>query len=194
MIATLPKQYLEFKKEELGDYPDNSNAALLMSLMSFNQSSDDKDGEILKPVNGLEGFYFAPLNVKLFLDAIIKEQFPEFFTRHDRTNGEFPTYTHPEVNCKCKLEEHDDRHELGAYGVCDSPEQFAEHFKDALTKDPRKLIVTFWEVRREDQSEDGGWRYHKWGQYIGSQKPENEYLYDDKHIEKVYCWHIYEIA
>lgn len=32
-----------------------------------------------------------------------------------------------------------------------------------------------------------------WGAYIGNQNPQHEYIYDDKHIDKVYCYHIYEI-
>jgi len=79
------------------------------------------------------------------------------------------------------------------YGVCDSPEQFYRKYGKQLVNDVRQYCVCFCEIRREDQSEWGGWRYHKWGPYIGTQKPQHEYLYDDKHIEKVYTWHIYQV-
>jgi hypothetical protein len=39
-----------------------------------------------------------------------------------------------------------------------------------------------------------GWRYHKWGDYIGSQNPQSEYLYDDTHIDAVWTFHIYELV
>lgn len=29
--------------------------------------------------------------------------------------------------------------------------------------------------------------------YIGIQNPQYEYLYDEEDIEKVYCYHIYEV-
>lgn len=188
MLVTLPQGYLKVSTDDLREAPkENFGAALLLSLMSVNHSSKEQDGSIIKEVDGFKGFYYTPLNVKILLEQVIKEQFPDFHTVSDDGG-----YVYPEINCKCETEEYD-KHELSAYGVCDSPEQFAEHFQSALEADPRNFIATFWEVRREDQSEDGGWRYHKWGQYIGNQKPQQEYLYDDKHIERVYCWHIYEV-
>jgi hypothetical protein len=78
------------------------------------------------------------------------------------------------------------------YGVCDYPEQVFEkypHFRD----DDIKRIVTCVEVRRENEVAVGGWRYHKWGKYIGKQRPQSEYLYHDTHIDAVWTFHIYEV-
>lgn len=48
-------------------------------------------------------------------------------------------------------------------------------------------------VRKADQTHDGGWRWNKWwGPYIGSQRPQFEYLYDEPEIDEVFCYHIYE--
>lgn len=77
------------------------------------------------------------------------------------------------------------------YGVCDSAEQLlASHDYEA---DPRKLLISLVEMRKEDQSESGGWRWHKWGKYIGTQSPQCEYLYDEPEIELVYTFNVYEI-
>jgi hypothetical protein len=75
------------------------------------------------------------------------------------------------------------------YGVCDSPTQFmASPTGKALEARPGQLL-------RKDQPADGGWRWHKWGPYIGEQKREGyEYLYDEKTIDEVYTYHLYEVA
>jgi hypothetical protein len=93
-----------------------------------------------------------------------------------------------------KKDEYDDKEQLlflETYGVCDSPEQLLSIYD--FEKDKRKLFICFVEIRRDDQPSDGGWRYHKWGEYVGEQNPQNEYIYYDKHIEKVYTYHVYEL-
>jgi hypothetical protein len=78
---------------------------------------------------------------------------------------------------------HDD--EVPAYGVADSIEQFLERFGAIITASPRSYAVGFTEVRRADQEPRGGWRWHKWGEYIGKHEPQYEYLYDEPLIESV---------
>lgn len=77
------------------------------------------------------------------------------------------------------------------YGVCDTPEQPVERFK--LRERPEQLFVSYVQIRRADQPRDGGWRWHKWGPYIGDQQPTCEYLHDEPVIEQVYTYHIYRI-
>lgn len=85
--------------------------------------------------------------------------------------------------------------ELGAYGVCDSPEQFMKKVGEIVEKDPRRLVVSFVEVRKADQPSDGGWRWHKWGEYIGEQNRKGfEYLYDEPEVEVVFCYHILHLV
>lgn len=79
----------------------------------------------------------------------------------------------------------------GPYGVCDSLEQLLEKYPE-LEADGRKFLVTLHEVKRSEQSPTGGWRWHKWGEYIGTQEPQCEYLYDEPKIESVFVYHIYE--
>lgn len=83
---------------------------------------------------------------------------------------------------------------FGCYGVCDSPEQFMDHaIGQWLAASERKFTVSFTCVRKSEQPEIGGWRWHKWGEYIGKKKPRYEYLYDEgPEITEVYVYHVYE--
>lgn len=76
------------------------------------------------------------------------------------------------------------------YGVCDNYEQVLKHYKDEIAH--RNSIITLTAVEKKNQEPQGGWRWHKWGDYIGTQKRSGcEYLYDEPEIEKVYVYHVY---
>ena len=79
------------------------------------------------------------------------------------------------------------------YGVCDDYSQILERYDGLLNNPNKNYVIGLSVVEREKQPLDGGWRWHKWGEYIGNQNPQHEYLYDDVHIDRVYCFHIYEI-
>jgi hypothetical protein len=81
--------------------------------------------------------------------------------------------------------------DVGPYGVCDSLEQLKAKCPE-LSDPSRRFVVTLTEVRKDEQPNDGGWRWHKWGEYIGDHKIEHEYLADEEGIERVFCFHIYE--
>lgn len=84
---------------------------------------------------------------------------------------------------------------FSSYGVCDNYSQIIEQYKDKLNDPNKKFCIILSTVRKADQPEYGGWRWHKWGEYIGTKNPQCEYLYDeDDDIELVYCYHIYEIT
>ena len=79
----------------------------------------------------------------------------------------------------------DEPEEIPSYGVADSIEQFMSLYGKMLRESPRAYAVGFTEVRREDQSPKGDWRWRKWGKYIGTKTPTAEYLYDEPEIESV---------
>lgn len=90
----------------------------------------------------------------------------------------------------------EDESYFAVYGVADSLEQIAEYIKPIQDKN---IFVLATPIRKEEQPEWGGekpewggWRWHKWGQYIGKQSPQCEYLYDEPIIELVYVFRIYE--
>lgn len=80
---------------------------------------------------------------------------------------------------------------IGPYGVCDTVEQVLEKCPE-LEASNRKFVITVTPIIKSKQPPEGGWRWHKWGEYIGTQDPQCEYIYDEPHIERVLCFHIYE--
>lgn len=74
------------------------------------------------------------------------------------------------------------------YGVCDNASQILNYFTPK--EDEVVLMVP---VIRKFESEIGGWRWHKWGTYIGVQNPTHEYIYDDTDIDVVFCFTVYKI-
>ena len=82
--------------------------------------------------------------------------------------------------------------DLEAYGVCDSIEQWKDHYRALIQLANRYFTVGFTEVRRADQTASGGWRWHKWGPYIGTHEPQCEYLYDEIGIDAVLTFSVVE--
>lgn len=82
--------------------------------------------------------------------------------------------------------------ELPPYGVCDNVEQILARFSIAEIPD-RKFCLGIAPVFKKDQPPRDGWRWHKWGPYLGTHKIEWEYLADEENIEYVLIYHIYEI-
>jgi hypothetical protein len=80
------------------------------------------------------------------------------------------------------------------YGVCDTVPQFIGQYGIALDSSGRRFAVGFTEVVRADEPELGGWRWHKWGPYIGIKEHHCEYLRDEKDIDGVFTFKIIEIV
>lgn len=90
-------------------------------------------------------------------------------------------------------EDYPDLGEHCSYGVCDSPEQFLSHEVGGfVAASKRRFCVGFCLIERDHQPQQGGWRWHKWGPYIGAHAPQYEYLAHERDIERVYCYHVYE--
>ena len=83
-------------------------------------------------------------------------------------------------------------YEIETSGVCDYPEQVLEKFP-ILKEHPAPFFISFVKLRRGDQPREGGWRWHKWGTYIGDKNPQCEYLHDEPEIEEVYTFSVYEL-
>lgn len=81
---------------------------------------------------------------------------------------------------------------INEYGVADSPEQILNHYK-FLENEADNYFVCMTPVYKKHQEKSGGWRWHKWGQYIGTKKRSGcEYLYDEPHIDMVIVFHVYK--
>ena len=80
---------------------------------------------------------------------------------------------------------------FGSYGVCDNYQQVLDKCP-MLSTSKREFVLFVTAVCKADQYEEGGWRWHKWGEYIGTQPATCEYLYDEPLIDMVYVYHITE--
>jgi hypothetical protein len=79
----------------------------------------------------------------------------------------------------------------GSYGVCDNVENLFAVYPELLAPG-REFTVSMTPIYKDACEAEDDWRWHKWGDYIGSQEPTHEYMYDEPVIELVYCFHIYE--
>lgn len=82
---------------------------------------------------------------------------------------------------------------LNSYGVCDSYEQILDIEPQLKESEDRFFVISVTPIEKSKQPPSGGWRWHKWGPYIGTQRITTEYIYDEPKIEKVFCYHIYEL-
>lgn len=79
---------------------------------------------------------------------------------------------------------------VSLYGVADNVEQIKKYFEPAI-KSQYPFVISLTEINKKTQPASGGWRWHKWGDYIGTQKSEMEYIYDEPNIDKVFVFHGY---
>ena len=74
------------------------------------------------------------------------------------------------------------------YGVCDSYEQILAKWP-MIETDKRKFLISMALITKEGTPD---WRWHKWGDYIGTYEPQHEYIRDED-IDQVWVYHIIEI-
>lgn len=91
------------------------------------------------------------------------------------------------------VDEYPELYSGNCYGVCDGVSNFMSVYGEEITSSKDWLFVMLTPVYKKYQSSCGGWRWHKWGAYVGTQVPTEEYLYDEKDIEVVWLYHIYKI-
>lgn len=80
------------------------------------------------------------------------------------------------------------------YGVTDNLQQIVDFYntnEEGYFKGNH--VVLCFEVHKDPDAPCCGWRWHKWGEYIGTQNPRCEYLNDEPEIEKVICFSIYKV-
>lgn len=78
------------------------------------------------------------------------------------------------------------------YGVADNITQILKHRKtyNFFIKSNYKFILTYSKITKKNNPD---WRWHKWGPYIGTQKPKHEHIGDEINIEQVLVYHFYGI-
>jgi hypothetical protein len=80
---------------------------------------------------------------------------------------------------------------INAYGVCDDVGNLLESIPELITS-TNQFVVLLTEINRDSEPDVGGWRWHKWGPYVGNKTPMCEYIKDEPLIDRVYCYHVYE--
>lgn len=67
-----------------------------------------------------------------------------------------------------------------SFGVADDPTQILERFPGLITS-PRNYLITCTRIPKDPDNagKGGGWRWRKWGFYIGTGDPQHEYLDDE---------------
>ncbi len=121
------------------------------------------------------------LQAKIGRDLTFEDQYPDFPEQYQQAAGLCEDSNLPRY--------------FNSYGVCDSIEQFMSLAGDLLDKDTRSFVVTFMHIEKEPNSGGGGWRWHKWGPYIGKGTPTCEYLDDEEGFaDGVFCYSIIQIA
>lgn len=85
---------------------------------------------------------------------------------------------------KCKT---DWEHYHKYIGVADDTNQIVEYMEKTGFSN---CVVFITPIYKDQQTPTGGWRWHKWGQYIGKHKITSEYLYDEPDIDQVLVWEI----
>jgi hypothetical protein len=67
------------------------------------------------------------------------------------------------------------------YGVADSIEQVKKYYSEEIADDEKKYVIALTPVWQDKSKKDkgGGWRWHKWGEYIGVLDSQHEYLDDE---------------
>ena len=76
-----------------------------------------------------------------------------------------------------------------SYGLCDNASQVIKYYgklKEAGRFPGNHIIVL-------EPMGKGGWRWHKWGTYIGDFDHCHEYFCDEEGIENVYCFNIIRV-
>ncbi len=84
------------------------------------------------------------------------------------------------------------------YGVADDIEQIKEYYKEEVESPDKKYCLALTPVwqEKENKGKGGGWRWHKWGEYIGKLDSKCEYLDDEdfgEDFQYVITFTIYEV-
>lgn len=87
------------------------------------------------------------------------------------------------------------------YGVADNFSQISNYLKERFEKIEQDnkdidtlVVITATPIIKSCEPDDGGWRWHKWGRYIGVRHPEHEYIHDeDDTINVVWCFDVISV-
>lgn len=76
------------------------------------------------------------------------------------------------------------------YGIADNASQILEAYPDI----PDDYIILMTPMFSKKDEPCSGWRWHKWGRYLGVQERSCEYLNDEPNTDMIYCFSIRQIT
>ncbi|MCQ2209706.1 MAG: hypothetical protein MJZ34_05390 [Paludibacteraceae bacterium] len=81
---------------------------------------------------------------------------------------------------------------IETYGVADNIAQIKKFIKKQEAKgyDFGECLISITPILRHLEPSSDGWRWHKWGRYIGNFKHKHEYIYNENGIDCVLCFEI----
>ena len=88
--------------------------------------------------------------------------------------------------------QHDDETDIDKYFDGEDLVQFMIAMEEQNREYGFVLLLT--PIINEHNGEWGGWRWHKWGEYIGHHKIKHEYLNDEKGIDFVFTWELIPVV
>jgi len=89
-------------------------------------------------------------------------------------------------------------HYINQYGVADNVEQIKEFYAKQIADPDNAYVIAVTPVFQdlENKWKGGGWRWSKWGEYIGKLEPQCEYLDDEDFgpdFKYILCFHLYKV-
>lgn len=79
-------------------------------------------------------------------------------------------------------------------GVADTIQQIKKKLKEQIEDTTRRYFIAVTPVFQDKNKDShGGWRWEKWGKYIGNLDPKCEYLDDEEFGEDFICVLVFEI-
>lgn len=81
---------------------------------------------------------------------------------------------------------------IDPYGIADNIEQIKAHYKEQIASNA-SIVIAVTEIKKENQPEEDGWRWEKWGEYIGTKNPQSTYIHDEPEIDSVFVYHVYSV-
>lgn len=94
--------------------------------------------------------------------------------------------------------ESDDGFEWSISGVCDNYNQVKEVYDELLSNETKKYIIVLYKFQQKFEPVRWGWRWKKFGNYIGKHNIQHKYLYDedlsDINQDYIYCFRILRVG
>jgi hypothetical protein len=143
-----------------------------------------EEGELSSEVN----IYYIDGRTESFFDEINKEIVPLTKVQEDESLNFKNVIITNDLNLSHIADEFNFKN-LIDYGLSDSMSQVLKEY------DPESHIFTFYPIVRKHQPPMGGFRFHKWGEYIGiygDEVDKCEYIYDSN-IEFVWVFSVFLI-